>query len=206
MESLFDVVSCIIQLIVLAVLVFWSARQRGETWLFQIITGAFGCYFLGTLFWTLFYFIRDDWPSIFTAADLSFIGYYCFFIAAALGLKGMWSEEERDRAGRGRAAAFVSVFVVLAAHVAYVLLAGGLVNNILFFIPLAFLFYYTVSGIFASGVYRRYHNAVLIVFVLELLIFLVSSFGWNSLYYVFTYIQMAAWFLIIPAAKKGAEA
>ena len=193
------------QLIVLVVLVVWSLRQKTERWLFQIIAGAFGCYFLGTLFWTLHFFIRNDWPRGFSAADLSYIGFYCFFLTAAIGAKTMWLDEEKTRAKRSRFISLAAPAVVIAFHMTYVLLAGGLINNILFCIPLSFLFYHTFTGLIAGGVYRRYHAVVLAVFSLELLIFLVSSFGLDTLYYIFTYIQMAVWFFVIPAAKRGAD-
>ena len=204
METIADIISCIIQLIVLGALVIWAVRQTKEPWLFQILAGAFGCYFLGTLFWTLHFFIRNDWPRGFSAADLSYIGFYCFFITAAIGLKAMRTDAERARAGHYRLAALAASAVVIAFHAAYVLLAGGLVNNILYCIPLSFLLYHSLSGFIAGGAYRRYHSAVLIVFTLELIIFLVSSFGFDTLYYVFTYIQMAAWFFVVYAAKNGA--
>jgi len=205
MESLFDIISCAVQLATLAALVGWAMRQKAETWLFQFIAGAFGCYFLGTLFWTLHYFIANDWPRGFSTADLSYIGFYCFFITASIGLKSGWTHEENTRAKRGRLAALAAPAVVIAFHAAYFLLASGLINNALYCIVLCFLFYQTLTGVIAGGAYRRYHGTVLTVFALELIIFLMSSFGFDALYYVFTYIQMAAWFLIIPAAKKGAE-
>ncbi|MCL2105528.1 MAG: hypothetical protein FWH26_00425 [Oscillospiraceae bacterium] len=205
MESLFDIISCAVQLVALAVLVGWAMRQKRELWLFQFIAGAFGCYFLGTLFWTLHYFIANDWPRGFSAADLSDIGFYCFFMTASIRLKAGWTQAERVRAGRWRFAALAAPVVVIAFHAAYVLLAGGLVNNALYCIALCFLFYCTLIGVIAGGVYCRYHITVLAVFALELIIFFVSSFGFDALYYVFTYMQMAAWFLIIPAAKKGAQ-
>ena len=203
METIVDIISCIIQLIVLASLVVWAVRQTKEAWLFQILAGAFGCYFLGTLFWTLHYFTRNDWPRGFSAADLSYIGFYCFFLAAAMGSKTMWTDEEDSRAGRGRFIALSAPAVVILFHAAYVLLAGGLVNNILYCIPLSFLFYHSLRGYIAGGDWRRYHAIVLAVFTLELLIFLVSSFGLDTLYYIFTYIQMVVWFLVIPAARRA---
>ena len=203
-ETIVAIISCIIQLIVLGILVAWAVRQTKEPWLFQILAGAFGCYFLGTLFWTLHFFIRNDWPRGFSVADLSYIGFYCFFITAAMGLKAMRTDGERPHAKRNRLAKLAAPAVVIAFHAAYVLLADGLINNILYCIPLSFLFYQTISGLIAGGAYRRYHAAVLTVFTLELIIFLVSSFGLNTLYYVFTYIQMAVWLFVVYAAKKGA--
>ena len=203
METMFDIISCIIQLIVLATLVVWLIRQDNKPWLFQFIAGAFGCYFLGTLFWTLHFFIRNDWPRGFSAADLSYIGFYCFFLTATMGLKTMWLDEEDSRARSGRLIALAAPAVVIAFHAAYVLLAGGIINNILYCIPLSFLFYHSLLGFIAGGVYRRYHAAVLTVFILELLIFLVSSFGMDTLYYIFTYIQMMVWPFVVFTAKKG---
>ena len=200
-----DIISCIIQLIVLGFLVVWAVWKTEKTRLPQILAGAFGCYFLGTVFWTLHFFIRNDWPRGFSAADLSYIGFYCFFITAAMDLKAMRTDGERARARakRNRLAALAASAVVLAFHTAYVLLAGGLVNNILYCIPLSFLLYHALSGFIAGGAYRRYHAAVLTTFTLELIILLVSSFGFDTLYYVFTYIQMAVWFFVVFAAKNG---
>ena len=205
METLFAIFSSIVQLVVLAVLITWAMRQNREVWLFQLIAGAFGCYFLGTLFWTLHYFIMNDWPHTFSAADLSYIGFYCFFIAAAMGLHTLWTPIERDRAETWRFAALIAPVIVIAFHAAYFFLAGGLVNNTLYGIALCFLFYFSLLGVVAGGAYRRFHITILMVFALELIIFLVSSFGFDALYYVFTYLQMAVWFLVIPAAKWGVD-
>ena len=205
MDTIFDIVSCIIQLIVLGVLVVWLVRQTKEPWLFQILVGAFGCYFLGTLFWTLHFFIKSDWPREFSVADLSYIGFYCFFLTAAMKLKTLWSSEERSRAKQGRFIALAAPITVIAFHVVYTLLAGGIVNNILYCVPLSFLLYQSLLCFFAGGAYRRYHAVVLIIFTLELLIFLVSSFGLDALYYLFTYTQMVVWFFIIPAAIPSEE-
>jgi len=208
MDNAVDITASIIQAALLVVLVIWAARHIRDSWLFTIIFSAFGCYLLGMVFWVLHYFVMGDWPRGFSASDVSFLGYFCFLIAAAVGLLGQLGESARAQLKRQRILALIGPLTVVLFHSAYLLLAGGLVNNLLYCLIMAVLAYYNLLGLLAAkkglgGSWRRYYRVMLVLMGLELLMFLVSSFGWDVLYYVFCTLEATAWFFIIPAAEKG---
>ena len=209
-EMILEITNSSIQLVVLGFLVIWAARQTREAWLFRLIIGAFGCYFLGSLFWELYLLVRTDWPQGFSVSELAFYGFYCFFIAIALKLREKWTDGQWAEANKHKMAALFGPLVVIAFHTVYFLLWGELVIDILSGVILSLLFYHTLLGYFAGGGYKRYHCMVLIVFTLELLVLLTGIFvdygdPYSISYNIFSYIQMAAWFFIIPAARKGAD-
>ena len=203
MEKIVEIAGCFIQLGVLAFLAVWAARQTKEIWLFRLMTCAFACFFFGTLFWTLHIFVTGGWPQGFNASYLSYLGFYCFFLAAEAGLKEKWTDEQRSAAQRHKKTALLGPAVVVLFHASYILLAGRPVLRTVFCVFLSLLFYHILLGFFAGGAYRRYHGVVLVAFVLELLIYLMGSLGWDTTYYIVSGMQLAVWFFIIPAIKEG---
>jgi len=206
MEKIIEFADCFVQLGVLAFIVVWSARQTKEIWLFRLMMYAFACFFFGTLFWTLHIFVTGGWPQGFSASYLSFLGFYCFFIAVEAGLKEKWTDEQRAAAQRHRKTALLGPAVVVVFHASYILLGGRPVLRTIFCVFLSLLFYHVLLGFFAGGAYRRYHVVALVAFILELMVYFFGSSGWDPGYYVVSFTQMAVWFFLIAAAIEGANA
>lgn len=211
-----DLINQFIQLVCMAAAAVISARRsmrRGGAWFYQLLTGAFGCYFLGDLFYTLHFMILRDYAVGFSAADLSYLGSYCFLLSIDLGLTGEWTDAEKQSVKRYRRAALMAPAAVVILHIVYVYLAGNPVNNALFCIPLAYLSYYSLLLFLMSGrggegapSMHRYHGTVLLFLFAENMMFLTSSFGLDAPFIVFAAMMSVTVLLISRAAGKGAAA
>ena len=204
-----DLIVGFVQTAVLLFLIITGMRTaiaHKEKLIYKLISGAFACHLIGVLFWLPYFYIMQSWPSGFSAADLAFIGYYCFMFSANLSLIEKWTDEQKASAKKYRLAAIAAPLVTLLFHISYVIQAGNLVNNIIVFIPLASWSYLTLWLFLASGKspLRTYYGAVMLIILLELLIYFAST-NYDTLYYVLAYIQMAAWLPILPLAKKAVD-
>ena len=204
-----DLIVGLVQTAVLTTLIAVFSRAaiiNKNILIYKLIAGAFGCHLLGVLFWLPYFYIMGNWPADFSAADLSFIGYYCFMISANLSLIEKWTPERKTLAKKHRLIAISAPIVTLLFHIVYVIQAGKIVNNIIVFIPLAIWSYITLLSFLSSGrsPERVYYGAVMLVLVLELLIYFASS-DFITVYYILAYAQMAGWVLILPAVNKAVK-
>lgn len=201
---------------VLVVLVIWALRcaaKYPKPWLFQLMAGAFSCFLLGNLYLMLHVWIMDDWAFVFSPADISWLGLYGFLIAIDTGLISEWTQEERQRAKSARRLAWIGPVVVIVFHIANHLLYSEIwLNNLVFCIVLSILGYYGFYLFFASrekmGIQvsmNPYHTVILLFLITELILFLVSSFGYYPLLMYYTILAvLTVWlWLLVPAAKKG---
>ncbi len=195
----FDQVSSLIQLLTFAALAIWavrSAMRRSLVWLYWLIFGAFTCFVLGNAFWILHISIAGDWPSGFSCADLSYIGFYCFLLSAQTGIIHGWTSGQRQAAEETRSLALIAPAVVILFHAVYYFVAGGLFSNIVYGAVLSVFSYYTCWA-FLAGLRARvmfplfsFHAVIIVALVLALLVFLVSSFGWDNVYYALSFAGM----------------
>lgn len=204
---LIDLISCLVQIAALAYLSAAAVRAallNRNIIIYKLIAGAFACYLTGALFWLLHYYIRGDWPHVFSPNDLAFIGYYCFLLSANLSLIESWTERQKQAAGKYRLPALAASAIVLVFHIAYVKMFGNIINNLIFLLPLSLWGYFSLWPLLAcrKSPARNYYAAVSLALAFELLIFL---FSYNNLYFLFTYLQIAGWFFILPAARKAVE-
>jgi len=186
------------------------AIRRPGAWFYQQLTGAFACYFLGDLFYTLYLLILNDYAPGISAAGVSYIGSYCFLLSIGLGLTGEWTEADKRSAKPYRRISFIAPVVVILLYLANVCLAGNPVINALFSIPLAFLAYYTLLLFLTSKKsapsIRGYHRTVLLFLFAENMMFLTSSFGFDIPFMVFDFMMSFTVLLMLRAAKKGVAA
>ncbi len=227
--DILDLLSCGIQIVVLAYLTGHSAmramRGRGK-WLFQLLCGAFGCYLLCDMFWILHILSVGHWPDGISVADFCILGLYSFFIAACLACMNDWTEPERQQARRFRLWALVAPVVVVLFHIAYLNLyvigyENALVDwlsNILFCGFMSVFGYYALLLLLTTAAaaqpkaerngkqagvlrHRRFYGSMLLFLLCELVLFLVSSFGWNIAYFVASILEMPALFFVWRAAE-----
>jgi len=211
-----DLINQFIQLACMAAATALAARRamrNRESWFFQLLAGAFGCYFLGDLYYTLHLLILGDYAVGFSAADLSYLGSYSFLLSIGLGLTGEWSNADKRAAKQYRRAALTAPAVIILLHILYVYLSGNPVNNALFCVPLAFLAYYTLLLFLTGGKdkknepsLRGYHWTVLLFLFVENMMFLTSSLGFELLFIVFDIMMSVTVLLMVRAAGKGAAA
>jgi hypothetical protein len=201
-----------IQIVCLVILIIQGLRMSRKNQgglIYKLIVGAFCCYLMGAVFWFFYYGLTGDWPQVFSAADLSWLGFYSFMLAANLSLIEKWTEEQKHAAKKTRLPALAVPVVALWFHIQYVLDKEGiLVNNISSFVLIALWGYFSLMPLlaFRKSPARYYYLLSLLTMILELLIFLFSySVSYGVLYYVFSYMQIIVWFFLFPAARKAVE-
>jgi len=188
----------------------YAIARRGD-WFFQLLAGAFGCYFLGDLFYTLHMLITGVYPAGFSADDLSYVSSYCFLLSIGLGLTGEWTDAQKEDAKKYRRVSLTGPVIVVLLHAAYAYMAGNLLYNALTCVPLAFLSYYTLLLFLSAGEgygprpsLRRYHGTVLLYLFAECMMFLTSSFGSYEAFMVFDVLMSVTVLLMLRAAGKEA--
>ncbi len=211
---LIDWIECLLQLLCMGFCSIWAMRSAlrcRESWFFQLIAGAFACYFLGTLFYTLHFWITGDWPKGISPSDLSFFGSYTFFFTADRGLIHTWNPSQRKALGAYRFKALLAPGIMVIAHIIIIWVSSGLLNNLLYTLTLSFLSYNAILLFMAErdpngdSTFHNYHIAELLFITAEVLIFVVSANGWNTAYYVFTFLQYPTAIGMVAAARKAME-
>jgi hypothetical protein len=200
-------------LAVVTFLAVMEAYKRREYWQLKLLSGAYICFFMGDLVGALNYIIVDAYPYVFSAADVSYIGLYCFLIAIALELIGAWTENRRQIERKYRFAALTAPVVIIFSHIAYIIIYPDIIiNYIIFCVPLSFLGYYTLLLFFVSRKTRnektppsmyKYHKTVMLFLAIDLILFLVSSLGWYFWSIIMGIALVVPTVMLLPAAKKG---
>lgn len=206
-------VAMVIEMVLIA-LSLWYAQRYRPAWLFYLLAGVNASFFMGGVFVTLHYAIASEYPLIFSAADLSYIGMYCFLIAIDLTLVGAWSETQRQTAQKYKRVSLLGAAVVVVFHIIYIAIYPEIaLNYVLYCIPLAFLGYHALLMALVSRETRNeklslygYHKTVLLFLAVELLMFLSSSIGiWPLTSALWIVLEVPIIRLTITA-RKGVEA
>ena len=191
-------------------------RNRGVR-LLILLGGAYACFLMGDLFLAFHYMIIGEWPYIFSAADISYIGLYCFLIAVSLEHSGDWTEEQRQAAKQYRQAALIApAVVILSLIMCIVFYPDILFNCILYSLPLSFLGYYSLLSFFVARKTREekpsmyfYYIAVLLFLSVELGMFMVSSYMYTEIHYliyhILSFLIYVPMVMLLPLLRKGAR-
>ena len=167
MVEIFDLLINMAHLLVNGVCAVLSAlfvRKTSERNFFRLLTGMFACVALGDIFWTLHIWIIGWYPADFSVADFSFVSSYCFFIMLFADRFEAEGVSVRGASHAARVAASLSAVLVVALHFAYYWIAGGLLLNILYCVPMAVFGFQAVLLYVAGG--RRLHAFYLMVLLL----------------------------------------
>lgn len=214
--SIIDLIVCSVQILMLATLAALSVRaarsaQNGMP--LMLLAWGYACYFLGDLFYVLHLWLVGNFPFVFSAADLSYLGLYCFWISIDLTLINTWTDAQRQASQRYRLIAWLGPVVTVLFHIAYTYIYPDIwLSNLIYCIALSPLSYYTLFLLRASGkrsAWREWHDyqgAMLAFLVVELLMFLMSSFGYYAPGIVLEVLLCVTVALVFIGAKKGAGA
>ncbi len=187
--GILELTNNVLQIATLGVLVILISRfflQKPHLKFLLCFEGAFLCYFLGDIFWTLYFVIKGDFPQYISISDISYVAAYLFLAACAMMMQKEYDIQETTKKDQfwGYVAAAASMVVCLICY----LLVGGFFWNLMYALPLAILGYVTAINLRHSKMDdgRRnlfdYHRGILTFVILNNLMFLVSSMGWNNLY------------------------
>ena len=197
----------------IAAIIAWR-RTRGGAGriIYYLLSGAFFCYALGTLFENLYITIYHVYPYGLSISNIPWIGVYVCFTAISFVIINGFSATERSALKRYRPAALaISALIVLPAHVYMVYLVGMPLDNTLYAIALFVACYYAALLTLAAvkgniGSEMLYYHISVIVFVTQTVaMFLVSCFDESPVYYlyeVFTAMHTVMPFVFLYVAKK----
>ncbi|MCL1983431.1 MAG: hypothetical protein FWG53_10165 [Clostridiales bacterium] len=190
-----------------------AGKFKGARLFFLLLAGFFGCVFMSDVFYMLTWII-EDFPFVFSAGDISWIGGYLFLITAALSLTDEWVPEQREAVRKYRWPALAGPAVCVIFNVVFISLYPQLVvNYLLYAVPTAILLYLSLwlfllsrKGGLQPGL-RLYHLAVLVWLSLQMVCDLFSTLRlvqiFAALSTVFWYIVMFIMPSIYFAARKG---
>ena len=215
--DIFDWINYIVEVlmgVVFALLCFRQAGKDEDTRLFfLLLSGFFGCVFMSDFFFVLLWMI-EDYPFVFSAGDISWVGGYLFLIAAALCLMDGWTREWKEAARRYSLPALAAPAVCVAFNVFFIYSYPEItVNYLLYAIPTVILLYQSLRLYLAgqkAGIQpgmQRYHFIVLGWLALQMVCDLFTTVRDS---YIHSVIGTALWYIVMFAmpgiyfsAKKG---
>ena len=193
---------------------FRRAGKRKETSLFCfLLAGFYACVFMSDAFFLITWFV-EDYPFVFSAGDISWVGGFFFLITATLSLMDKWTPEQHRAARKYRLPALAVPGVCVAFNVVYIAIYPEiLVNYLLYAIPtviLSYLAFWLYLAGKKGGVQANmsvYHRAVMLWIAVQLFYDLFSTY---SDYYPFAVsAAVSGWALTLAmvgvyiAAMKG---
>jgi hypothetical protein len=212
-----DMANNLLQIVVVAGATAAAARCAAErrAVVFALLAGALGCFLLGDVFYTLHLRLANDAPIIFSAADLSYLGFYAFLIAVCLERIHGWDAARRQRARAYRRVAFVAPILTILFHIAYIAIYPDILfNNLIYCALMSVLTYYVFWLFLASGggdarshrPMRAYHGIVLSYLFIELVMYLFSSLGLPAPAIALDFVLTFFYPPVVRALKKGVDA
>ncbi len=180
----------IIQLLALLLVLVAACLHalRTKTAALQYFICAIACAFVGNLFWSAYFLVYGDFPYYFSAAELCYLAFFLSLAGACIALV----QQHRLALGIHHLGVRVWVLPVLVfgANMLCYALVGGLLWNLYYAIPLAWLAYQAVRGLLllqnqngaAYGAVRGFYVAVVGYLIATNVMFVLSCVGYNGLY------------------------
>lgn len=184
-------------------LIFFKNRQ--QTYL--LLAGFFGTFMLGSLYWTLHYYLFKVTPQIFYVSELAWISSYIFLLTLVLSMAGA---EERSFYHPLMWAAPLFCIPLIGLFLTHGdillnLIIGGLTMAIAWFALRGLIFARQQKGTQRDMLY--FHTAVLRFIFLEYSLWTASCFWisdtYTNPYFWFDFMLTASIFALLPATKKA---
>ena len=157
-------------------------KTRGRLAVYYLLTGFFACIFMSDAFFLLTWIV-EDYPFVFSAGDISWIGGFFFLITAAMSLTDEWTPPQRQTARKYRLPALAAPAVCVAFNIVYICIYPEIIMNyLLYAIPtvifsyLALWLYLTARKGGAHSKWQSYHLAVLVWIAVQLLYDLFTTY------------------------------
>lgn len=174
---------------------------------YLLLTGFFGTFMLGTLHWTLHYFLFSYTPQVFYVSELAWIASHLFLLTLTYTLAG--PGERRFR----HPAIWLAPVFCLSQLMLYLSHADVLLNILISILALAIMWVSLRGVLYArqqSGKPRErqyFHLAILAIIVLEHGLWTSSCFWmgdtFRNPYFWFDSLLSAALLLLLPATRKA---
>lgn len=151
----------------------------------QYIAGASFSWFIGTIYWTIYFVIYGDFPYYFSCSELCYLAVYLFFIGVSIHL--FQENKEIQLSNKQKLQSLILPIAVLIINGICFYLVGGLFWTLYYCIPLMILAYVTSRNVFIikNKDLQKFNLALLSLIKFNSMMFLVSSFGLNNLYLMF---------------------
>lgn len=210
-----DIANNAVQIVVVGAATFWAVRcemhnaQRRAA--FHLLAGALFCFFLGDVFLLLHILFAGDSPIVFSAADLSYLGFYTFLTAVCLEEAHNWSPAQREAADFFHHTALLGPVAVVLFHIAYHIIYSDIFfNNLIYCLLMAVLVYEVLRHCLVArklgDPMGEYHRVVLLYLCLEMVMYAFSSFGWFIPTIAMDFVLTFFYPLMVRAMLKGAGA
>ena len=170
MES-FELIDNFFQIVVLlcaaAAAGIFALRRRSRDLL--ILSLAYTCFAMGTIYYVLYLVIIGIWPQVFYVAEISWLAAWLFYLSAQiLRTEGM---KCRFSLPAGAAAAFIAAVAFLDHD-----FGPSYFVSALFALTAGAIMYLSVSHIQNGSLYRKRDFFMIICVMLQVLLYLVSDF------------------------------
>lgn len=206
--STFELIDNIFQLIVTLFVGTYASILAIKTPKFlqlQYLAGASICWFVGTIYWTIYFVIYGDFPYYFSASELCYLGVYLFFIGACrLNIE---KDMVKALTRKQRLCALILPIFAVSINTLSFIMYGGLLWHLYYVIPQTMLAYLSLRNIFLIKCRPLYKfNLSIVCFTIaNCLMFLVSCFGWNYLYILFDFMLTLTFLSMLFYLKKESE-
>ena len=179
-------------------------RSRRQAWF--LMTCIYGCFALGGLYWTLYYFLFRETPQVFYVAEIAWISSYIFFFLLQYALS-----DEQERTFRCPAA-WLSPLVGVPLMVFYCM-HGDVLSSIIMSVLIMLMAWNAIRGLIwlrgrgrEARDMRRVHAVILAFAVLEQCLWFSSCF-WisdtlSNPYFWFDFMLTASFLALLPSVKK----
>ncbi len=214
--KLYNITVEVIQLmcgLVSLICIFDCIIKRGNVVIYKIIAQSFICFILGELYWVLHLYIKGyEQIGSFSISDLSWIGFYILLFSASYNVLRPLIEKGISVPIKYSFISMIAPILILASSITLFLKGDNIFYTIIYLIPTALLSYFTMKYILLSynnlgnlKSFRSYNYVVALILLLDNLICLSVSFGFEDAEDILKFGFAMALLLIVPAMYKGVE-
>lgn len=173
-----------------------------------LLTCAYGCFALGGLYWTIYYFLFKRTPSVFYVSELAWCSGYIFICLLQYALS-----DREERAFRCRAA-WLSPLIGIPLLVFYCTYGDVLLNTLISAAVMVMAWWSIRSlaylrGAENGGKRRRFHGVMLAITAAEHGLWISSCFWVGDTlanpYFWFDFLLTALLLVLLPAVREAVE-
>lgn len=203
--SVLELIDNIIQLIVtfgVGVTACLFAIKDPKFLPFQYFAGGSLCWFIGTIYWTIYFMIYGYFPYYFSASELCYMSFYLFFI----GLCILLYKESNAKVLTKKHKLLSTILPLLSITVNTIsyALCGGLFWTLYYAIPLTVLAYVASRNIsvIEHNFLFNFNLTLVCLVVFNNMMYFVSIFGFNTLYIIFDFLLTLTFPIMLFFLKK----
>lgn len=167
----FEVVDNVFQVVILAGAMTASAvtALRSRKWEFLMLSGGYGCFMMGTLYYVLYLVILGQVPQIFYVAEISWLAAYVFYLSLSLSRRKLFIK-------RPGPVSIIAAVAVFACFVGFHIFGPAILSSLAFGVTVGILVMRSVEGMREYREDRLLNGIMILVCFLQISLYEVSSF------------------------------